>query len=276
MSQTTSTPRLLTRAQEEASAHLWGMFPRMVEKVPECTLGDVVFKHCKWTEQHAYVTGRLRNELRTTDPTLQMNIGGVGWMFDTLHERWMNRTTVVHAKGDVLLGGLGMGMILWPILRKRGVRSVTVLEMNPNVPALVLPTLAKAEGIHKLRVIEADARTWRPEGGQLFDYIWLDCVPAYGYGSPFLEIHEGWLKRYAEFHRHGGAGRCDRTLDHWGYHENLLWMLHGGKEPEDWPEEDKTPYPIGPPDPAVSLLAVKHKHLSNSTPMDLNTMKVTA
>lgn len=241
--------------QWEVSRHLYDMFPLMVQKVPPCRCGAVEFKHCAWTPQQAYVVGTLRNELRTTHPTLQMNIDGVGWMFDTLHERWMNRTTVINAAGDVLIGGLGMGMILWPILAKRNVRSVTVIENNPSVPELVLPTLERAKGIEKLQVVQADARDWKPARGQLFDYIWLDCVPAYGYGLKFLELHHGWLDRYTKFHRCGASSRQAWLVDHWGYQENLLHCLHFGTDPEDWPEDDQRPYPIGLPDPAVALLA---------------------
>lgn len=259
-------PLLMTMKQSMASRHLYQMFPNMQDKIPAGSKGGVVFKHVQHSASEAYVVGALRNELRTTDPMVQMDIDGVGWMFDTLHEKWMNRTTVIHARGDVLLGGLGMGMILWPILAKRSVRTVTVIENNQDVVDYILPTLAAAKGIDKLQVVMADAREYEPEPGQLFDYIWLDCVPAYGYGLVMLQVHDGWMNRYQRFHRLGGAANLDGwMLDHWGYQENLLYLLHGssGTEQHEWPREDRRPYPIGPPDPAVALLADKYDQLGH-------------
>ena len=250
---------LLTSRQEKASRHLYGMFPMMVDIVPEMDRGEVSIRHAFPDHERAWVEGRLRNELRTAEPMVQLDIGETGWMFDTLHEKWMNRTAVVTAHGDVLLGGLGMGLILWPILRRREVRTVTVLENNADIISLILPTLASAKGIEKLSIIEGDGRTWTPKEGVLYDYIWLDCVPCYGYGSKFLDIHGGWIERYSKFHR-GTVQKSNRRMrafevDHWGYQENLLWCMHRPLEQEDWPREDNRPYPIGPPDPFVAAIA---------------------
>lgn len=243
---------LITAEQKRASAHLYGMFPRMVDIVKPCTRGDIEFKHVQHSEKEAYVVGRCRNELRTTDPMVQMNIGGMGWMFDTLHEKWMNRTAVIHARGDVLIGGLGMGLILWPILRKRAVRSVTVIENNTDVRDLILPTLETAQGFEKLTVEIADARTWVPTPGERFDYIWLDCVPAYGYTTAMLKVQQGWIEHFSQFHRAGSSAPKD--TDNWGFQENLLWHLHGDTPVECWPKEDRRAYPIGPSDPLVRAL----------------------
>lgn len=266
-------PPLLTKAQVKASQHLYRMFPNMQEKVPECRRGLVELEHTRHSHREAYVVGRTRNELRTTDPMVQMNIDRVGWMFDTLHEKWMNRTAVLNARGDVLIGGLGMGMILWPILRKRSVTSVTVLENNPDVTALILPTLDRAVGRRKLEVIEADARGW--ETDRRFDYIWLDCIPAYGYGLAFMEIHDEWIGHFNTLHRTGGQ-RGWHDVDHWGYQENLLYCLHG-MEPENWPWRDRRPYPIGPPDPAIALMVADlglHEKLGVTVEPDRNQFRM--
>lgn len=248
----TRTPeRLLTAEEEKASAHLYGMFPMMVDVLAPCKRGNVSILHNTPCPKRAYVEGLIRNELRTAEPMVCLEVDGVGWMFDTLHEKWMNRTAVVHAFGDVLLGGLGIGLILWPILRKRNVRSVTVIENNSDVIAIVEPTLRRAQGYEKLRIVEADAREFEAPPAR-FDYIWLDCVPGYGYGTKMMEVHESWMSRFAPFHR--PPKRPGFFLDHWGYQENLLFLLHG-EDVEDWPECDRRPYPIGPGDPVVRGMA---------------------
>jgi 16S rRNA A1518/A1519 N6-dimethyltransferase RsmA/KsgA/DIM1 with predicted DNA glycosylase/AP lyase activity len=109
-----------------------------------------------------------------------------GWtliMSDTPYEiragRWFTNT----ATGDVLIIGLGIGATLIPVLRKNTVRSVTVIEKNPDVIALVEENLrnalaAEGEKAHrKLEVIPADGFTWRAPRGVLYDTIWLDIWP---------------------------------------------------------------------------------------------------
>ena len=59
---------------------------------------------------------------------------------------------------------------------------VTVIEINPDVIALVLPYLRAAleeKGIDpdKIEVIEADLMEWKPPKGERYDVIWFDIWP---------------------------------------------------------------------------------------------------
>ena len=141
------------------------------------------------------------------DGFCQLTIGGVGWMYDTYHERIMNEIAVTQATGDVLIGGLGLGMILHPILAKPEVCSVTVLENSEHVAALVMPSLDHIAGREKLRLQMCDATQELPAGD--YDAIWLDCVPCYGYGGQVLEVQESWISRFPAA---AAPRRVDRAL----------------------------------------------------------------
>jgi len=107
--------------------------------------------------------------------------GGV-MMSDTRMERLSNSHVVRHAKGDVLISGLGLGMLLVPILAKPEVTSLTVLEKYQDVIDIVLPQLqAKLPPEHmaKLKVVLADVLEFKVKelGGQKFDVVYHDIWP---------------------------------------------------------------------------------------------------
>lgn len=66
-----------------------------------------------------------------------------------------------------------MGMILHPILDKENVRTVTVIEKEPDVIALIQPSLPSP----KLAIIQADIFLWKPPKGAKYDMIYFDIWP---------------------------------------------------------------------------------------------------
>jgi hypothetical protein len=94
-------------------------------------------------------------------------------MSDTMMEKQSNRQFVREAKGDVLIAGLGIGMILLPTLNKAEVTSITVIEKEQDVIDLVSPHYQH----DKLKVICADIFEWSPAKGQKFDTIYFDIWP---------------------------------------------------------------------------------------------------
>lgn len=99
--------------------------------------------------------------------------GGGIVMSDTPAEAWEHRRLYNAAQGDVLLNGLGLGFALAAILRKKEVRSVTVIEKSPDVLALVVPHISDT----RLTIIHDDAMLWRPKKGIRFDAVWHDIWP---------------------------------------------------------------------------------------------------
>jgi hypothetical protein len=101
-------------------------------------------------------------------------------MTDTPFERLSNYEAVHQAQGRVLIGGLGLGMVLLPILRKPTVERVYVLEQDPAVIELVAPGLQRAvpqDYEEKLQLLCGDVKVSGSASvvaGLVFDTIYLD------------------------------------------------------------------------------------------------------
>lgn len=82
---------------------------------------------------------------------------------------------VIHAAtGDVLIAGLGLGVVLQAIARKPEVESVTVIEISSDVIGLVKPQIADRDWFSKVSVIEADIFAWKPPKEAMYDVAWFD------------------------------------------------------------------------------------------------------
>jgi hypothetical protein len=124
-------------------------------------------------------TSRGRVGIRAGDTYTQIFINGRLWMSDTVDERRDHWGPKYHAKGHVLIGGLGMGLVALAAALKPEVKTVTIIEINPDVIAFVVPYLRaalEAEGVDpdKLEVIEADVFKWKPPKGQMYQCLWFD------------------------------------------------------------------------------------------------------
>ena len=91
-------------------------------------------------------------------------------MSDTRMEHVTNYRVVQEARGNVLIAGLGLGIILHPILAKNEVLSVTVIEKYADVIALVSPTVKN----DKLTIIQGDIYEWKPVKGTKYDTLYFD------------------------------------------------------------------------------------------------------
>lgn len=196
------------------------MFCRMHEIIPPGARGDAVIEHMTITDGgglHAQLHGYgTRNGTYAV-----LKIGGRVVMSDTDMEQRTNREAVLFARGDVLIGGLGLGMIILPVLRRENVQSVTVVERNSNVIALVAPALSAHTGKKPLTVIEGDVFTWRPANkGRQFDFVYLDiwtdlCVDDIGERQ---RLH----RRFRPYLRKGGK------VTSWEY-EHLSYLKQRGR-----------------------------------------------
>ena len=73
--------------------------------------------------------------------------------------------------GDILIGGLGIGMIHIPLLASSDITSVTIVEKNQDVIDLVWANCAKDD---RFTLIHADINTWTPPEGSSWDVAWFD------------------------------------------------------------------------------------------------------
>ena len=146
------------------------MFPSMVEIVPESQYGIAKIEHFEVNRSASRLSSMRPDDYVPEGRYAKLKVNGRLTMSDTMMEHRTNREVVWKAKGNVLIAGLGIGMILHPILAKSEVTSVTVIEKYPDVIALVAPTIKS----DKLTIIAADIYEWKPAKGVKFDAIYFD------------------------------------------------------------------------------------------------------
>ena len=170
---------------EEAAkwkSHHYGFTP-VARFLPEGKVGDCEIRHFEISAADSAMTmvraSMHPDEFVPPGHYAQLRIAGQIMMSDTLNEQRSNQGAVGNAHGHMLIAGLGIGMILAPILRRREIQSVTVLESSPDVIALVGPAVRKLPGAtaRKLSIIPADAFTWMPPRGLFYDAIYFDIWP---------------------------------------------------------------------------------------------------
>jgi spermidine synthase len=157
------------------------MFTDMTEVVPEGQKGLAKIEHFEVSKADA-AFARIRSMAHPDEYVeegryVRLYIGSTLMMTDTVMERGSNARVVHRSVGNVLIAGLGVGLILVPILAKKEVKSVTVVEKYRDVIDLVEPPLLKVKGSKKLKVVEADIFEWKPEKGTKFDVIYFDIWP---------------------------------------------------------------------------------------------------
>jgi spermidine synthase len=145
-------------------------FPEMVRIVPEKTVGVASVQHFEITETESRFSSLRPGEYVPPGKYAKLLVNGRLWMSDTRMERTTNWEIVYKAHGNVLIAGLGLGMILHPLLKKKDVTHITVVEKHADVIALIQPTLKSK----KITIVHGDIFTWRPEKGTKFDAIYFD------------------------------------------------------------------------------------------------------
>jgi len=147
------------------------MFPAMIEifKKPVAH-GIAKIDHHTVTPIESAMSGLRPGQWCPEGTYACLRVNGCLMMSDTRMEHSTNWTVVHEARGHVLIAGLGLGMILHPILAKKEVLSVTVIEKYADVIALVGPTVKHK----KLAIIEGDIYEWKPAKGTKYDCIYFD------------------------------------------------------------------------------------------------------
>jgi hypothetical protein len=92
-------------------------------------------------------------------------------MSDTPDEMRDHYPAVFHANGHVLLNGLGIGMVLGGVLKVERVTRVTVVEIDPDVAALVGPHYLADK---RVEIIVVDAFGFKPPKGVRYGAVWHD------------------------------------------------------------------------------------------------------
>lgn len=95
--------------------------------------------------------------------------GGCIVMSNTPMELMTCRVSVDKAKGRVLVGGLGMGIVLEAMLRKPEVEQIVVVERDAQLLRLVGKHYRKEP---KIKLVQCDLFEYEPDGK--FDFGWYD------------------------------------------------------------------------------------------------------
>jgi hypothetical protein len=102
---------------------------------------------------NSWLTWGLKHDF----PYVRLNKKGEGVMMsDTPMERNTNQDFIRNANGDVLIFGLGLGLVIIPLLKKQDVRSILVVELHQDLIDVVLPILKESDTEGKLSVIQGD------------------------------------------------------------------------------------------------------------------------
>ncbi len=94
-------------------------------------------------------------------------------MSDTPAEMADHYAPVRNAKGNILINGLGLGMVLLNCMEKEGVEHATVVEYSEDVINLVWPHYKEKYG-DRIEIVHADALEWKPPKGVRYGMVWHD------------------------------------------------------------------------------------------------------
>ena len=96
------------------------------------------------------------------------------WMSDTPMERNSDNGFIQDANGDVLIFGLGLGLIVFPLLEKESVKSIKVVELNQEIIDLVCPYIWAKDTQNKFSIVQGDAYEHHKIDNQKYDCVYGD------------------------------------------------------------------------------------------------------
>jgi len=141
-------------------------------------------------------------------------------MSDTPDEMRDHYEPVRRARGNILINGLGLGMVLNACLLKPEVEHATVIEMEEDVIKLVGSYYLNKFGAERLTIIHASAFDFKPPRGSFYNIVWHDI---------WDDICTDNLPEMATLHRRYGR-RCDwqgswskETCKAYAKRENREW-----------------------------------------------------
>lgn len=133
-------------------------------------------------------------------------------MSDTPMEKFTNQRFLNNAEGDVLIAGLGIGMLPAALAEKEDVKSITIIELNQEVIDLVEPLIRKyVKNENKIKIIQGDAY-WYPHNhpDERYDFVYLDIWDEFPGAAEDLEMLDEMIERYVPI-----CPSC--RIDTWGY-----------------------------------------------------------
>lgn len=158
-------------------------FEPMVNLIPARSQGVARIDHFEVSKAEATVSSiralatRGREMGVMAGKYARLVVEGRLYMTDTQMEQVTNGAFLRNAKGNVLIAGLGLGMVLVPLLKNPDVNTILVLEKYQDVIDLVAPSFKEAIDDERLHIFNEDVTTWRPETDWEWDTIFFDIWP---------------------------------------------------------------------------------------------------
>lgn len=150
--------------------------------IPEGQRGDWTVRHLDIDQEAAIICGIHADFFNPSGRGAilpgrytQLLYKGSVIMSDAPDELLDLEEAVDQAMDTCLVAGLGLGIVARQMLDQPLVRSVTVLEKDPDVIALAAPSLAHYG--ERLEIIQADALTWKPPRARRWHMAWFDIWP---------------------------------------------------------------------------------------------------
>ncbi len=198
--------------QQSTGTGLTDLYPipdygNIVDVVPEGKQGIAEVQHFDITPIEAKTHNRENQnpELHVSPGRFaRLMLNGELNMSDTDMERKTNARFIHRARGNVLCFGLGLGLVLRPLLLKREVESIRIVEKEQDV----LDIVGEHYGQRKLKIVQGDAFTY--ETPDKFNTIYFDIWGKLGSEQMFHEQQELQV-RYRQFLKHNG----DNWMDSW-------------------------------------------------------------
>lgn len=144
--------------------------------VAELSVFEVSNADAEFSKLRMVVTGG-REQAVPAGKYAKLQVHGQLMMTDTPMEQRTNETLIRRAKGEVLIAGLGVGMVLEPLLKKAEVTSILVVEKFQDVIDLVSPSFKEAIEDERLHVLCEDVFEFRPLDDWLWDTVYFDIWP---------------------------------------------------------------------------------------------------
>ena len=147
--------------------------PRIRVNIPAGVSGNWEVAHYtnQTTDNHWQLYLQMKQESFSNYTVLLRSDSDMPVMQDSRGEYREHQWLWDNATGDVLIGGLGLGMVHEVLKNNSNVTSVTVIENSQDVIDLVWPYCVKDE---TFTLIKADIETWTPPQGSSWDVAWFD------------------------------------------------------------------------------------------------------
>jgi len=141
--------------------------------IPEGTSGDFAIRHFNGQTTDYNWERYLMMKNETAEEYTVLTKESCPWpiMQDSYAEYREHQQLWDNATGDVLIGGLGIGMVHQKLIDNPNVTSVTIIENSQDVIDLVWEHCAKDE---TFTLITADIETWEIPEDSHWDYGWFD------------------------------------------------------------------------------------------------------